>query len=199
MLVSLYRRLKWIYSNTASVPAKKIHILGNGIDIEEFKPALEPPADLKKPIPLFTGVMDYKPNVDAVVWLANHAWPRLRSEHPESQFIIAGMNPNTHIQRLGMLDGIEVTGYIDDILPYHLTSNTFFAPFQIAWSVKNMILQAFTCGLPVIASTMVAEGIEYQDGSDILLADDANTLNGNCFQSYNWIQFNLENNKNANP
>ncbi len=155
---------------------EKIHILGNGIDIEEFTPSPEPKTDLKSPVLLFTGVMDYKPNVDAVVWLANHVWPRLRSEYPKSQFIIAGMNPNTHIQRLGMLDGIEVTGYIDDILPYYHSSNIFVAPFQIARGVQNKILQAFACGLPVIASTMGAEGIEYQDGSDILLADDADTF-----------------------
>jgi glycosyltransferase involved in cell wall biosynthesis len=64
-----------------------------------------------------------------------------------------------------------VTGFVDDILPYFHQADYFLAPLRIARGVQNKVLQAFACGLPVIATDMGAEGIDYTDGKDILLAN----------------------------
>ena len=81
------------------------------------------------------------------------------------------MNPSSAIQNLSRHPGIEVTGFVDDILPYYHRSDYFVAPFTIARGVQNKILQAFACGLPVISSSMGAEGIECREGEHIIIAN----------------------------
>lgn len=151
--------------------SEKLHVLGNGIDRLSYKPAENKKYSEKKPVFLFTGVMDYKPNVDAILWFTRFVWPSVIEKYKDAQLIVAGMNPVKRIQDLQKDDGIEVTGYVDDILPYYHRSDYFVAPLRIARGIQNKILQAFACGLPVISTSMGAEGITYKNGSDILIAD----------------------------
>ena len=144
--------------------------IGNGIENESFTPTIHPPEN-DAPVFIFTGVMDYKPNIDSVLWFTENVWPKINKKHPESRFIIAGMNPVQSILTLANVKGIEVTGFVDDILPYYHQSDFFIAPLRIARGVQNKVLQAFSCGLPVIATSMGAEGIDYTDGKNILIAD----------------------------
>ncbi len=144
--------------------------IGNGIENETFTPAIHPPEN-DAPVFIFTGVMNYKPNIDAVLWFTDNVWPKITKKHPESRFIIAGMNPVPGILALTNVKGIEVTGFVDDILPYYHQSDFFIAPLRIARGVQNKILQAFSCGLPVISTSMGAEGIDYSDGENLLIAD----------------------------
>jgi len=153
-------------------PAENIHVLGNGIDTDSFYPPVKPPEN-SDPVFIFTGVMDYKPNVDAVLWFMKHVWHLIREQYPQARFIIAGMNPSQTIQNFAHTPGIEVTGFVDNILPYYHQSDYFVAPFTIARGVQNKILQACACGLPVIASSMGAEGIEYKHGENIIIAETA--------------------------
>ena len=153
-------------------PAQNVHVLGNGIDTGSFYPPEKKPENID-PVFIFTGVMDYKPNVDAVLWFMEHVWDLIREKYPKSHFIIAGMNPSQAIQNLSRTPGIEVTGFVDDILPFYHQSDYFVAPFTIARGVQNKILQAFACGLPVIASSMGAEGIECKNGEHIIIAETA--------------------------
>lgn len=153
-------------------PAENIHVLGNGIDTGSYYPPVNPPENTD-PVFIFTGVMDYKPNIDAVLWFVKHAWHLIREKYPQARFIIAGMNPSKTIQNLADTPGIEVTGFVDNILPYYHRSDYFIAPFTIARGIQNKILQAFACGLPVIASSMGAEGIDYRHGENIIIAETA--------------------------
>ena len=122
---------------------------------------------------LFTGVMDYKPNIDAVVWFVDNVWQEILKEYPEARFIIAGMNPTSNVKGLEKISGIEVTGFVDDILPYYHQSDYFVAPFRLARGVQNKVLQGFACGLPVISTPMGAEGIDCTNDLDILIASTA--------------------------
>ena len=81
------------------------------------------------------------------------------------------MNPVHSILNLAKVKGIAVTGFVDDILPYYHESDFFIAPLRIARGVQNKVLQSFSCGLPVISTSMGAEGIDYTDGKNILIAD----------------------------
>ncbi|MBK5940325.1 TIGR03087 family PEP-CTERM/XrtA system glycosyltransferase [Halochromatium roseum] len=150
----------------------RILTVGNGIDGEEFLPAASP-IEIEPPRLLFAGVMDYAPNVDAVLWFYEHVWAAVRRRWPGATFTIAGMNPAPTIQALAGEEGIRVTGFVDDILPYFHQSTLFVAPFRIARGLQNKILQAMACGLPVISTTVGAEGIEADDGVHILIADSA--------------------------
>lgn len=145
--------------------------LGNGMDTEEFTPASVEPLN-EAPVFLFTGVMDYKPNVDAVVWFAKQIWPSVLDKYSKARFIIAGMNPSISVKELEKNDGIEVTGFVDEILPYYHLSDYFVAPFRLARGVQNKVLQAFACGLPVISTSMGAEGIDCVQNEHILIANN---------------------------
>lgn len=147
----------------------KVHIMGNGLDTNAFYP---PKVKKINPAPvfLFTGVMDYKPNIDAVVWFVGHCWSSITERYPDARFIIAGMNPSNEVSKLAAVKGVEVTGFVDDILPYYHQADIFVAPFRLARGVQNKVLQAFSCGLPVISTPMGAEGILCQQNRDILIA-----------------------------
>jgi sugar transferase (PEP-CTERM/EpsH1 system associated) len=150
--------------------ADNVHVLGNGINSHSFYPPDTAPQN-DAPVFIFTGVMDYKPNVEAVHWFMDNAWGLIKEKYPEARFIIAGMNPVESIRKLEPLPGIEVTGYVDEILPYYHQADYFVAPFTIARGVQNKILQAFACGLPVITTSMGAEGIKCVDDRDVIIAE----------------------------
>lgn len=149
-----------------------IHVLGNGLNMKEFYPNPVPKVSgAEDPTFIFTGVMDYKPNVDAVLWFVENCWAQIRENFNDAQFIVAGMNPNEQIKELAKTPGIEVTGFVDDILPYYHRADIFVAPFRLARGVQNKVLQAFACGLPVVTTPMGAEGIPCEDGEHLLLAN----------------------------
>jgi sugar transferase (PEP-CTERM/EpsH1 system associated) len=148
----------------------KLHVLGNGIDTAEFFPTTSRTNHTSYSF-LFVGVMDYKPNIEAVQWFVREAWPLIIAQYPDAQFTIAGMNPSESVVKLSQIQGIRVTGFVEHILPYFHSADYFVAPFTIARGVQNKILQAFACGLPVIASSMGAEGIDCEDRINIIIAE----------------------------
>ena len=152
--------------------ADNVYAIENGMDTDTFKPAINKPQS-ESPIVLFTGVMDYAPNVDAVLWFVEHAWPQISQTWPEAKFYVAGMNPTEKVRALADKDSsIVVTGFVDDIMEYFDRSNIFVGPFNMARGVQNKILQAFACGIPVVATPMGAEGIRCKNEESILLAND---------------------------
>jgi len=148
----------------------KINAIENGLDTDVFFPPLLP-REIKHPKLLFAGVMDYAPNIDAVMWFIKQVWPSVIAKWPQATFCIAGMNPVDKIKKLGELQGVEITGFVDDIKPYFDGANIFVAPFRLARGVQNKVLQAFASGLPVIATSMGAEGVKCSDNHDIMIAN----------------------------
>jgi sugar transferase (PEP-CTERM/EpsH1 system associated) len=150
------------------IDASHVHAIENGIDTDTFKP--NPVRRIQAHF-LFTGVMDYAPNIDAVMWFVQHIWPAIIERWPVAQFNIVGMDPTDKVKALSQVDGIHVSGFVDDVMPYFDNSAIFVAPFRIARGVQNKVLQAFACGLPVVSTLMGAEGIRCEDQHDILLAE----------------------------
>ncbi|AFP31145.1 TIGR03087 family PEP-CTERM/XrtA system glycosyltransferase [Marinobacter sp. BSs20148] len=152
--------------------SSKLKVLGNGIDSALFFPTKR--ADRPgQPVFLFTGVMNYKPNEDAVQWFVDAVWDDVKAAWPNAEFVIAGMDPSPRIQQLVKKPGITVTGFVDDIVPYYQKADVFVAPFRIARGVQNKILQALACGLPVITTQLGLEGIKAEPEQDVLVANTA--------------------------
>ncbi len=159
--------------------SKPVAVLGNGLEFREFYPPAKPPA----PEPaeyLFTGVMDYKPNVDAVIWFVQHCWPEIKRALPHARFTIAGMNPVSDIRDLSKDTSIRVTGFVDDILPYFHAATAFVAPFRLARGVQNKVLQAVACQIPVVTTPMGAEGIGFASDATMAIAESATDFTAAC-------------------
>tara|TARA_R110001606_G_scaffold176841_3_gene323364 strand:- start:25 stop:1254 length:1230 start_codon:yes stop_codon:yes gene_type:complete len=155
--------------NESVAKTENVCVLGNGLDTKSFFPADKKNNNLG-PVLLFTGVMDYKPNIDAVAWFVKNCWHSIITAYPQARFVIAGMNPTREVSDLAAIDGIDVTGFVEDILPYYHAADIFIAPFRLARGVQNKVLQAFSCALPVVATPMGAEGINCTPESNILIA-----------------------------
>ncbi len=150
--------------------ASKVSVLGNGIDKTMFYPITKEKQRVEQF--LFVGVMDYKPNVDAMMWFVEYIWPSIKMRIPAAQLSIVGMHPTKEVIALGQQQDIQVTGRVDDVTPYFHSADVFIAPFQIARGVQNKILQAMACGIPVIGSSLGFEGIEIGNRVHGLVADN---------------------------
>lgn len=153
----------------------KVHVVTNGVDQKTYRPASgSTPPDAKlfdgSPVLLFTGVMDYYPNEDAVIWFAEEIWPSIIKQYASAQFVIAGMRPSRKVKDLGKINGIQVTGYLDDILPYYQQADFLVTPFRVARGIQNKVLQAMACGLPVLTSPEGAAGIKCIDDEHLKIA-----------------------------
>jgi sugar transferase (PEP-CTERM/EpsH1 system associated) len=150
-----------------------IRALSNGIDLDFFDPAADFPRHDeaergREPILLFTGQMDYAPNVDAVRWFAAEVMPRL----PAAAFVIAGRNPVADVRRL---EGsrIRVTGAVADMRSWLDAADIVVAPLRIARGIQNKVLEAMAMARPVVASPAAYEGIEAEPGGELVVAEGA--------------------------
>ena len=155
--------------------AANVVALGNGIDTVFYDPA----ASFKKlhpvfpdPLIVFTGQMDYRPNIEAVSDFAHHAMPAIRQAHPETTFAIVGRNPTPAVAELSALPGVQVTGAVEDVRTWIAGADVVVAPLRIARGIQNKVLEAMAMGKPVVASAAAAEGIDAVDGQHLLVAKD---------------------------
>jgi len=152
------------------IPGVPVSLVGNGVDLAYFYPAGRP----KRPASIiFTGVMNYLPNIDAVVWFCREILPIVQSQIPEVSFTICGNRPVPAVQRLAKLRGITVTGWVLDTRPYLDEAEVFVAPLRMARGIQNKVLEALAMGLPCVASTAAWSGTVVPKGEGIWATDDA--------------------------
>jgi sugar transferase (PEP-CTERM/EpsH1 system associated) len=153
----------------------KVRTVENGIDTERFDPALTFDAvdGGDGPLAVFTGQMDYRPNIDAVRWFAADILPLIRRQHPAARFAIVGRAPTDDVRALARLPGVAVTGEVADVRPWLAAADAVVAPLLLARGVQNKLLEAMAMARPVVASAAAAEGIDAVAGEHLLVADDA--------------------------
>lgn len=163
------------FSQLAPASAAHIDWFNNGVDFGYFSPQRNYPDPYPAgSLPLvFTGAMDYWPNVDAVVWFAQAIFPAVRARYPQAQFVIVGGRPSQVVRDLAQLPGVTVTGRVDDVRPWLRHARMAVAPLRIARGVQNKVLEAMAMALPVVASPQALEGIQAEVGRDLLVADSA--------------------------
>ncbi|MBI5711868.1 MAG: glycosyltransferase [Chloroflexi bacterium] len=125
---------------------------------------------------VFTGKMDYRPNIDAVVWFANEIFPKIKNEIPEAQFIIVGQKPTQAVKSLKSINGIKVTGAVDDIRPHIGGATVYVAPLRMGGGTRFKLLEAMALKKPIVSTTIGAEGFAIQNGREMLIADDADSF-----------------------
>jgi len=145
---------------------EKIEILKNGVDQEFFYPN---PDREKKYDLVFCGNMGYDPNVKAAL-LIGRMMPELRKQHPGLTVLIAGARPDKRVKAMDGTHGITVSGWMDDIRDAYWSSRINIAPIFSGSGLQNKILEAMACGIPCIASSVVAGSIDGKQGKDLLTA-----------------------------
>jgi sugar transferase (PEP-CTERM/EpsH1 system associated) len=140
----------------------------NGVDSEYFYPSNEQGNPLQL---IFTGVMSYGPNEDAVVYFCKDIFPLIKREYPSVQFWIVGQNPFPKVQALSNEPGVHVTGAVDDVRPYVHSAGIFVSPLRYGAGIKNKILAAMAMQKPVVATSLSLDGIEAHAGEEVLVAD----------------------------
>ncbi|HTK78902.1 MAG TPA: TIGR03087 family PEP-CTERM/XrtA system glycosyltransferase [Rhizomicrobium sp.] len=157
-----------------------IRHLDNGVDLDHFDPSVEfsdPfPADAL-PI-VFTGMMDYRPNVDAVAWFARDVMPSVRERHKTAEFWIVGKNPVARVRQLRNLPGVRVAGAVADVRPFLARARCVVAPLRLARGVQNKVLEAMAMAKPVVLSPAALEGLTAIPRQDVLVATTAADLAG---------------------
>jgi glycosyltransferase involved in cell wall biosynthesis len=120
---------------------------------------------------LFVGGFRHTPNVDAVLWFVKEIWPEVAKERADMTFCVAGSNPTTEILALHGMSGIEIVGYVPDLTDLFNRSRVFVAPLRFGAGVKGKIGQSMIHGLPIVATSIGAEGMDLHDGEHLLIAD----------------------------
>jgi sugar transferase (PEP-CTERM/EpsH1 system associated) len=156
----------------------KIGFFNNGVDTDYFSPErdYERPYASDERALVFTGAMDYWPNIDAVQWFAAEIFPKLLATMPNLRFVIVGARPAPAVQALAQQAGVIVTGTVPDVRPYIHHAEIAVAPLRIARGIQNKVLEAMAMGRPVIVSPQALEGIAAEPGADLLLADGADAF-----------------------
>jgi sugar transferase (PEP-CTERM/EpsH1 system associated) len=167
-----------LFRDLAPESAAKTTFRVQGVDSDFFDPAL----DHERPYPtdvrvlLFTGAMDYWPNVDAVIWFADHAFPRIREAVGNALFCIVGMRPAPEVQKLAGRPGILVTGSVPDVRPYLAHAHAAVLPLRIARGIQNKALEAMAMQLPVIATPGAMTGVQPFPGFEPTISNDPDRL-----------------------
>jgi polysaccharide biosynthesis protein PslH len=158
--------------------ASRIDWVENGVDVARFDPECDwpDPYAAESPAIVFTGTMDYRPNVEAVSFFATEVMPRLASLSPAPHFHIVGANPSPAVRALAELPRVHVTGSVPDMRPYLAHAAVAVAPLRIARGIQNKVLEAMAMARPVVASPEAHEGVRAVAGRDLLVADGAEAM-----------------------
>jgi sugar transferase (PEP-CTERM/EpsH1 system associated) len=159
----------------------KIDFFCNGVDVDFFSPQRPypdpylgaPSATEKETVLVFTGAMDYWPNIEAVQWFATRVLPALRSRFQALEFHIVGARPSAEVTKLAQLPGIKVSGTVPDIRPYLAHATLVVAPLRIARGIQNKVLEAMSMEKTIVATPQALEGISARPGIDIVVANNA--------------------------
>jgi sugar transferase (PEP-CTERM/EpsH1 system associated) len=132
-------------------------VLQNGVDVAYFT-SPHPPSERQAVV--FSGVMDYAPNADGAVWLAEQVWPLVRKQHPGACLEIVGASPRRDVRNLARRHpDITVTGTVPSVREYLWNAAVAVAPLHVARGVQNKVIEAVAAGLPCVVTPAVAEGV----------------------------------------
>jgi glycosyltransferase involved in cell wall biosynthesis len=149
---------------------ESVSSISTGVDVDYFAPrdGEFPVSDL-----VFCGSMDSLPNVDAVEYFLAEVFPLIRQRLPAATFMIAGRSPDARVLKASQgLTGVSVSGTVEDVRPYLWGSKISIVPIRIGSGTRLKIYECMAAGVPVVSTTVGAEGLSYEDGADIVIEDD---------------------------
>jgi glycosyltransferase involved in cell wall biosynthesis len=158
---------------------ERVKAVPTGVDIDYFHPQLTPAAtDI-----VFCGSMDWLPNVDAVEHFLLEILPLIRAQRPHTTVSIAGRSPDARVLKAAEgLTGVTITGSVSDMRPHMWGAKISIVPIRIGGGTRLKIYECMAAGLPVVSTTIGAEGLTYTDNEDIVIADGAEDFAAACLR-----------------
>jgi sugar transferase (PEP-CTERM/EpsH1 system associated) len=162
-------------------PGARLAVVPNGVDTSFFREAAEflvaaqdarerssdeSPCDL-----VFTGKMDFRPNVDAALWFAREVLPRVRAEEPGARVLIVGQSPHARLGALARDPAVRLTGRVDDVRPYVARAAVYVVPMRIGGGTRLKVLEAMSMGKAIVSTSLGCEGYPVRDGVELIIAD----------------------------
>ena len=136
--------------------------------VREFPRAPGP----RKPVVIFVGSYAWYPNPEAVLWFSELIWPAIREEMPEAEFMVIGSDATPEILALDRIPGINVLGYVPETRPYLEMAAVSVAPLRVGGGMKGKVNEALAHGIPVVATSIGAQGFDYSHGVNMMVSDD---------------------------
>lgn len=151
-------------------PSLRVEVIENGVDVSYFSAARDLQGGPRRSL-LFVGLMEYHANVEAVKYFAREVWPGIRQTRPELRFVIAGARPTPEVTAMAAEPGIVVTGTVEDLRPNYRDAVAAVVPLRVGGGTRLKILEAMAAGVPVVSTSLGAEGLRVTPGRDLMLAD----------------------------
>ena len=157
-----------------------VHAVPTGVDLDYFTP----PGDVTRARNLvFVGSMDWDPNVDGMQWFVREVLPRIRMRRPDCALTIAGRHPHSAIRKLAAeYPNIRVTGTVADVRPFLWESAVSIVPLRIGGGTRLKIFEAMAAQVPVVSTTIGAEGLDVRNGETIRIADSPEDFADHCLE-----------------
>lgn len=156
-------------------PGCTITVVPTGVDTEQYRPA--PSASGDPPLIVFTGSMDWEPNIDAVEYFCREIFPSVLAAFPNARFQIVGRNPHPRVRNMAAAS-VEVTGTVPSVAEYLRNATVVIVPLRIGGGTRLKIFEAMAMRKALVSTSIGAEGLDVTSGKDCLLADDAPSFAG---------------------
>ena len=156
---------------------RPVRVVPNGIAVDSWRHVANSPAEqrVEPNTLLFTGKLDYRPNVDALRWFCAAVLPRVRAQHPATRLLIVGRDPAPAVQALAG-PGVEVVGEVPEVQSYFARAAVYVIPMRMGSGARIKLLEAWAAGVPVVATTAGAAGLAGRSDEHLLMADDPATV-----------------------
>jgi sugar transferase (PEP-CTERM/EpsH1 system associated) len=146
-----------------------IDVVPNGVDLDNY--SLNGSARSSTNRIVFVGRMDYHANVSGIRWFFREVLPNIRAQWPNIVFQIVGGNPTEEVRKMARPGEIEVTGAVDDVRPYLREASAVVVPLKVGGGTRLKILEALAMGKAVVSTSIGAEGLRIDAGTEVLIAD----------------------------
>jgi sugar transferase (PEP-CTERM/EpsH1 system associated) len=156
------------------VPGLEPAVVPNGVDMDAYMAPIPSLAGGEGPGQqdlVFVGKMDFRPNVDAVLWFAQQVLPLIRQEAPGVRLWVVGKDPHPRLRPLADDPAVELTGWVDDVRPYIGGAAVYVVPLRIGGGTRLKVLEAMAMGKAIVSTSLGCEGFDLVSDQELLIAD----------------------------
>lgn len=152
-------------------PCAPLLMIPNGIAVADYAHFGSSHSEEEAYTLVFTGKMDFRPNVDAALWFAAHIWPRVKAAQPRARWWIVGQSPSPRLDPLRADPSIVITGAVEDVRPFIARAAVYVAPLRVGGGTRFKLLEAMAMRKAIVSTSLGCEGFAVRSGEALIVAD----------------------------